>query len=271
MNRRPFLKWPGGKYRLIQRIRDKLDTGRRLVEPFTGSGAVFLNTDYPGYLLADSNPDLINLYQQLTDEGPGFIRYCKTFFKPSNNDSARYYQFREEFNTSANRRRKSALFLYLNRHCYNGLVRYNSRGGFNTPFGLHRAPYFPEKEMQQFLQAAERAEFVTITFQECMDRTRKGDIVYCDPPYAPLSTTACFTDYHTGGFNWDEQLQLVTISAKLADRGIPVVISNHDTPAIRRLYQEAGASITRFQVQRMISANAAKRTRAGELLAVFSQ
>ena len=269
MNTRPFLKWPGGKYRLIKRIKDVLADGQRLIEPFTGSGAVFLNTDYQNYLLADTNPDLINLYHHLTDEGLPFINYCRTFFNQSNNNKKQYYKFRLEFNQVSNIRRKSALFLYLNRYCYNGLVRYNSRGEFNTPFGRHTAPYFPDKEMKQFLQAANNAEFINLNFEECMKKANDGDVIYCDPPYAPLSETSNFTDFHTAGFSWQDQLQLVNLSSELANRGVQVVISNHDTKIIRKIYIDAGAKITRFKVQRMISSDAINRARVGELIAVF--
>jgi DNA adenine methylase len=162
---------------------------------------VFLNTDYKHYLLADSNPDLINLYRQLSLEGKAFVRYCRTFFTPANNEEQQYYRFRQEFNETADIRRKSALFLYLNRHCYNGLVRYNSRGMFNTPFGRYAAPYFPEREMNEFIRVAGRAEFINTGFQDSMKKARLGDVIYCDPPYVPMSATARFTDYHTGGFS----------------------------------------------------------------------
>lgn len=265
---RPFLKWPGGKYRLIKRIKDRLRPGRRLIEPFTGSAAVFLNTTYEHYLLADTNPDLINLYKQLTEEGQPFINYCQTLFNRTNYKT-QYYRLREEFNNTDSIRRKSALFLYLNRHCYNGLVRYNSTGKFNTPFGLYKKPYFPGQEMQKFVLAASRAEFVHSDFQQCMQHLREGDVVYCDPPYVPLTHTACFTDYHTGGFGWDDQLKLIQLAKDLADHGVQVVISNHDTTQIRKLYKQAGAMITRFQVRRTISADTDNRGRVGELLAVF--
>ncbi|NNE39215.1 MAG: Dam family site-specific DNA-(adenine-N6)-methyltransferase [Gammaproteobacteria bacterium] len=268
-NTRPFLKWPGGKYRLINKIREALSDGRRLIEPFTGSGAVFLNTDYEDYLLADSNPDLITLYQQLSDEGKSFIRYCQKFFSQQNNSKQIYYRYRDEFNTTSRLRRKSALFLYLNRHCYNGLVRYNKSGEFNTPFGLHKSPYFPEKEMKKFCNAAKKAEFINQNFKECLGNATRGDIVYCDPPYAPLSKTANFTDYHSDGFNWEDQLELAEIAGKLAGEGVKVVVSNHDVPQIKSLYQSCGANIQQFTVQRMISSDTANRGRAGELIATF--
>ena len=266
---RPFLKWPGGKYRLAQRISTKLASGKRLIEPFTGSAAIFLNTEYQGYLLADSNPDLINLYRRLIDEGEGFIDYCAGFFCPDNNREEVYYRLREEFNHSQEIRLRSALFLYLNRHCYNGLCRYNSRSEFNTPFGRYLKPYFPRREMLHFIAAAANAAFITSGFEETMHQARRGDVVYCDPPYAPLSMTAKFTDYHTGGFNWQQQTQLARLAHELAARGIPVVISNHNTREIRKLYRENGARLHSFQVQRSISCNAENRAKVGELLALF--
>lgn len=266
---KPFLKWPGNKYRITRRIRAKLSPGKRLIEPFTGSAAVFLNTSYDEYLLADSNPDLIDLFQQLVNEGDDFIQYCKTFFNPAYNREKKYYEFRDEFNETRDKRKKSALFLYLNKHCYNGLCRYNKKGRFNTPFGLHKKPRLPVAEMQGFVSAAVNTTFLNAGFSDSMRRARKGDVVYCDPPYAPLSKTAYFTDYHSGGFSWDDQLLLARTARKLADKGIQVVISNHKTPEICGLYKDAGARISSFKVQRHISCDGNNRQKADEILAVF--
>lgn len=267
---KPFLKWPGGKYRLIKRIRKVLNGGQRLIEPFAGSAAVFLNTDFEDYILADTNSDLIQLYQHLVDEGNDFIRYCQTFFSDKNNIEERFYQLRDEFNRSGNDRRKAALFLYLNRHCYNGLCRYNSKGRFNTPFGRYGKPYFPAKEMERFIDAAGKATFLNTSFHDSMRLARAGDTVYCDPPYAPLSNTANFTDYHANGFSWEDQLQLAQTACELAGRGVQVVISNHDTRPVRTLYKNAGAKIRSFQASRTISCNVNNRKKVGELLAIFS-
>jgi len=266
---KPFLKWPGGKYRLTNRIKKKLGQGKRLVEPFVGSAAVFLNTDYQEYLLADTNEDLINLYRHLQSEGPIFIDYCKTFFTQKNNNEDKYYRFREEFNASTESRLKSALFLYLNRHCYNGLCRYNSKGKFNTPFGRYSRPYFPQNEMLNFFHKAKNAEFICAGFSDTIRCVTKHDVVYCDPPYIPLSKTANFTDYSTGGFNWDDQIALADLASRLSTKGIQVVISNHNTPTARELYLEAGATMEKFKVRRTISCNTDKRNLVGELLAVF--
>ncbi|MGH8245797.1 MAG: Dam family site-specific DNA-(adenine-N6)-methyltransferase [Gammaproteobacteria bacterium] len=266
---RPFLKWPGGKYRLIDRICAVLRPGKKLIEPFTGSGAVFLNTQYDEYVLADRNPDLINLYRHLLDEDDVFISYSRRYFVPKNNLPERFYALREQFNRSADTRRRSALFLYLNRHCYNGLCRYNSKGEFNSPFGRYLRPYFPEAEMRSFITAARRATLMHADFLDSMRLAGRGDVVYCDPPYAPLSASAHFTDYHVGGFAWTDQLALSRQAQRLSGQGVQVVISNHDTPEIQTLYRSAGAHILRFDVRRTISCNTARRERVGELLTVF--
>ncbi len=141
---RPFLKWPGGKFRLMDKILACLPKGAQLIEPFVGSGAVFLNTDYDKYLLNDANADLINLYQFLKTEGLAFINLCKHYFQKKYNTEKHYYQLRAKFNTSNDIMEKSILFLYLNRHGYNGLCRYNKRQKYyNVHFGRYIMPYFP--------------------------------------------------------------------------------------------------------------------------------
>ncbi len=266
---RPFLKWPGGKYRLVDRIRSALGPGRRLIEPFAGSGAVFLNTNYERFVIADSNLDLIDLYTRLVDDGDELIESSRELFLPGTNLRGHYYALRDEFNHTRHSRRRAALFLYLNRHCYNGLCRYNGSGGFNSPFGRYRRPYFPELEMRGFIAKAQTARFMHAGFEASMALARRGDVVYCDPPYTPLSRTAHFTDYHTGGFGWEDQERLAQIAQHLGRRGIQVVISNHDTVATRVLYSVLGARIQSFKVRRTISCNAKQRNRVGELLAVF--
>ncbi len=265
---KPFLKWAGNKFQIVQRIIEVLPAGNRLIEPFVGSGALFLNTDFPRYLLADANPDLINLYGHLQTDGPEFIEYCRTFFVPENNDSDRYYDFRTEFHATEDSRLKSALFLYMNKHCYNGLCRYNASGGFNVPFGRYKRPYFPEVEMNFFAEKAQTAQFVQADFVETMSQAVPGDVVYCDPPYVPLSATANFTSYSAGSFGADEQRELARQAEKLAARGITVVISNHDTEFVRAEY--AQATIYDFDVQRYISRNGNNRGKAAEVLAVFA-
>jgi DNA adenine methylase len=266
---KPFLKWPGGKYRQVKRICKQIGEGKRLIEPFAGSAAVFLNSDFKQYLLADTNLDLINLYIQLQKEGGSFIKYCQRFFQAKNNHRDSFYNFRIIFNESVDIRKKSALFLYLNRHGYNGLCRYNSKGEFNVPFGRYEQPYFPEREMLYFHEKSIKAKFIHARFKETMLQVKPGDVVYCDPPYAPLSNTAYFTDYSSGGFNWEQQLELAEWASRLSRRGNRVVISNHDIDSITELYRNNGANMDQFMVRRTISCKANSRAKVGELIAVF--
>lgn len=264
---RPFLKWAGNKVQIVNRIKAVLPPGRRLIEPFVGSGAVFLNTEYAQYLLADRNPDLICLYCLLREEGEALIETCRAYFRPETNTPEVFYAYRARFNATDDPREKAVLFLYLNRHGYNGLCRYNSRGGFNVPFGRYRKPYFPETEMAIFHRRAQQATFLCADFDQTLAAAQAGDVVYCDPPYVPLSETANFTNYSADPFGRDEQLRLARRAEELAERGIPVVISNHDTGFTRQAYTQA--QITAFDVRRSISCNGAKRARADELLAHF--
>jgi DNA adenine methylase len=264
---RPFLKWAGGKYRIVSKIKATLPDGFRLIEPFVGSGAVFLNTDYTNYILADSNRDLINIYQHLKEEKQQFIEYCLSFFDHAANNEKKFLHNRELFNTTTCLRLKAALFLYLNRHSYNGLIRYNSKGKFNVPFGKYKKPYFPAKEMINFAEKTKSAHIYHADFLDTMQKAKAGDVVYCDPPYMPLSETAKFTQYETKGFGINEQVALINVTKKIIKRGVTVIISNHDTTFINQLYE--GAKIHRFNVQRQISCNGSNRKPAKELLAIF--
>ncbi len=265
---KPFLKWAGGKYRVLPHILAALPDGKRLIEPFVGSGALFLNTGFKKYQLADANVDLINLYRHLQAEGESFIRYSQSLFVPENNNEEAFYRLRAEFNATADSRRKSALFVYLNRHCFNGLCRYNGKGEYNVPFGRYKAPAFPVKEMAAFHDKARHATFEVADFRTTMERARRGDVVYCDPPYVPLTATSNFTAYAAGGFGMEEQQALADMAEKLRKRGVTVLISNHDTDFTNAAY--ASAKIFTFDVKRFISADSANRNAAAELLAVFS-
>jgi DNA adenine methylase len=264
---KPFLKWAGNKYAIVETIRRHLPRGGRLIEPFAGSGAVFLNLAYPAYYLSDANPDLISLFRHVQTGGEAFIDDCRAYFVPETNRPEVYYALRERFNTTADARDKAALFLYLNRHGYNGLCRYNQSGGFNVPFGRYKKPYFPAREMRYFRERTQTAAFVAGSYLAAMDQARPGDVVYCDPPYVPLSATANFTSYNAERFTEADQQALATAARRLAGRGVPVLISNHDVAFTRDAY--AGARIVSFDVQRTISCQGQKRGKARELLALF--
>ncbi len=266
---RPFLKWAGGKFRLLDAILPELPAGTRLVEPFAGSCAVYLNAAPAQALICDINADLIGLYQHIQRDGEDFIAYCRGFFTSANNSREAYLEFREEFNASRDSGRRGALLLYLNRHSFNGLVRYNSKGGFNVPFGRHSRPYFPLKELRAFHRKTREVEteFACRDFRAVFDGLEPGDIVYCDPPYVPLSATANFTAYAGNGFTAGDQRDLASLAQAAHGKGIPVLLSNHDTEMTRELY--AAAEIKRFSVRRFISRDSANRAKVPELLAIY--
>lgn len=266
---RPIFKWPGGKFKLLDPIIEELPSGTRLVEPFVGSGCVFLNTAYDAYLLCDVNEDVIGFYRRLTAEGAAFVAGCRALFADGNGAET-YYERRERFNILPPGDERAELFLYLNRHGYNGLIRYNSKGGYNVPFGRFAKPYFPEYEMLAFLAKAEkvRVEFAAADFRETFARLGPGDVVYCDPPYYPLSTTANFTSYAGNTFGLAEQGELAALMERAAADGVRVVASNHDLPAVREMYAGAG-SLRSLRVQRSISCDKNNRGTADEILAVF--
>lgn len=264
---KPFLKWAGGKYKILDKLQSKLLPGSRLIEPFTGSGAVFLNVNYDSYLLADSNKDLIDLFQAVQSRGAEFVDYAGQLFTEQNNTEAAYYRLRAEFNTTQDAWRKSALFVYLNKHCFNGLCRYNAKGCFNVPYGWYAKPALPAAEILNFSERAVRAEFVVADFKATMIRAVAGDMVYCDPPYVPLDATANFTSYTAEGFGLQQQQELATAANELAARGVNVLVSNHATDLTRELY--AGAQVTEFEVQRFISCKGENRKKVKEILAFF--
>lgn len=263
---RSFLKWAGNKYRYLDPILQALPKADRLIEPFTGSASIFINTSYPQYLLGEDNADLINLFRWVQQEGSTFIDYCASFFCPDNNDENQYYALRTQFNHCTNPKDRAALFLYLNRHGYNGLCRYSQKNNYNVPFGRHKAPYFPRAEMLYFHQKSHVASFIHQDFRETFKKALPGDIVYCDPPYAPLTEEKPFA-YTGRKFQEAEQFILASLAEEYANKGITVVISNHDTEFTRKLYQKG--HITTFKVQRFISCHGNNRGRVRELIAVF--
>jgi DNA adenine methylase len=267
---RSLLKWAGNKYRVLDRLKKwlpKPTETSRFIEPFMGSGSVFLNTDYSRYLLNDINLDLINFYRFVQTEQQTFIDYCHTFFDPKYNTSENYYMTRDVFNATDDLRLKAALFLYINRHGFNGLCRYNRQGGLNVPYGKMKKPYFPEKEMLYFIAKMKNAKLYCIDFATMFTKAKPGDVIYCDPPYVPLTKTASFTDYSVAGFDMQQQEKLASLAEKSANKGVSVVISNHNTPVTRKLY--CNARCYKIEVQRTISCDGGNRNVAKELIAVY--
>jgi DNA adenine methylase len=266
--KRPFLKWAGGKFKILDAILAGLPPGNRLVEPFVGSGAVFLNAGYRENQVADANKHLIGTFLQIKTNLAETLSEAEKLFVPACNTAEAFYRLRTEFNSdAAPTARHAALFIYLNRHCFNGLCRFNRRGHFNVPFGRYRGPTIPRAEILNFHVLARATEFSTESFLVTMGNAQRGDVVYCDPPYVPLTATANFTSYSTTDFGEAEQRALAGAALELAARGVPVVISNHDNSLTRELY--AKAKCRYVSVRRYISCDSTNRTEAPEVIALF--
>lgn len=267
---RAFLKWAGGKYTLSDTINKLLPDGNRLIEPFIGAGSIFLNTDYDEYILNDINADLINLYKIVQQTPIKFIEDASKLFNPANNSPDAYYQLRKEFNDTSDKYYRSLLFLYMNRHGYNGLCRYNKSGGYNVPFGKYKKPYFPREELEYFSEKSAKATFVCQGYRSIIDNAQDNDVIYCDPPYVPLSATASFTSYAGNGFGLDEQADLANAAEEIIKKvNTSVLISNHDTIWTRKIYEHAN-KVKSIQVARTISQKGGKRKKASELLALYT-
>ncbi|WP_029687012.1 DNA adenine methylase [Tatumella saanichensis] len=258
-----ILKWAGNKTAIMPELLKHLPAGMRLVEPFAGSCSVMMATDYPQYLVADINPDLINLYLMIQKNHEAVIQIVRALFKDFNSD-IQYYRVRQHFNYSIfNGAEKAAYFLYLNRHCYRGLCRYNQSGIFNVPYGNYKNPYLPEREIRAFAEKAQRATFICASYNETLALLQAGDVVYCDPPY-----DGTFTAYHTGGFTEDDQYHLASILERRSSEGHPVIVSNSDTFLTHSLYR----NFTRHRItaKRSIGVDAGDRKSATEIIATKS-
>ncbi|EJA5026924.1 Dam family site-specific DNA-(adenine-N6)-methyltransferase [Salmonella enterica] len=266
--RRPFLKWAGGKYSLLPELDRLIPAGKRLVEPFVGGGSVFLNSDkHERFLLADINADLINLYQMLAVAPDSVIAEAIKAFRHLN-DAENYTAIREAFNAQKlNATERAAAFLYLNRHCFNGLMRYNLDGFFNVGWGKYKAPYFPEEEIRAFRKKSSACVFMTAGFERTLRLAGDGDVVYCDPPYEPMPGTAGFTSYAAGGFSWGSQVALAESCVAAHQRGAKVFISNSTAPRVIELYERHGFTLHRVNARRSISSKGSTRETANDIVA----
>jgi len=269
-NIRSPLKWAGGKKRVIGDIQKMLPVKgkKRLVEPFVGGGSVFLNLDFDEYLLVDMNKDLISLFNIIKTKPKAFIRDAKKLFVSANNQAEKYYEFRAKFNASSSPYERAVIFLYLNRHGYNGLCRYNKSGGYNVPFGRYKHPYFPQVELEFFAKKAKKATFIQGDFDMAFSQMRADDVIYCDPPYSPINPTSSFTAYAGNTFTDDDQKRLVACAENAKKLGVPTLISNHYVDFTKALYCNADKK-SLFQVQRSISQKGKGRIKVKEVLALY--
>ncbi|MFJ5161088.1 DNA adenine methylase [Pantoea sp. NPDC088449] len=256
-----ILKWAGSKAGIMPALSLHLPQGKRLVEPFAGSCAVMMNTDYQQYLIADINPDLINLYRQVKEHTRPFIVMAAQMFNQNANFED-YYRIRGEFNLclSLTLLQRAVYFLYLNRHGYRGLCRYNQKGGFNTPFAKNDTAYFPLAEIETFAVKAQRATFICADFKETLQMVEGGDVVYCDPPY-----DGTFSQYFGEGFGKEQHTQLASMLSGIAEKNA-VVCSNSDNQFTRQLYSQFHKSSV--NAPRSIGSKAGEGKRGAEIIAV---
>ena len=263
-----FLKWAGNKSSLVEIISPYLK-GTNLIEPFAGSCAVSLNTNFEKYTCNDINGDLIKMYEMIQSDVDNFLNKAKDYFQSGNNQD-RYMELRELYNNTGDSEEKAVLFLYLNRHCFNGLCRYNKSGKFNVPFGSYTDPLFPEKEIRDFAEyTKDKFSFTNKNFEDLFLQADKNTTIYCDPPYSALTKTSDFSNYTGLDFNnkAHEILRDLAISASENNK-CQVVISNHDTEETRKLYESADILVS-FRVRRTISSKTTERNLAPELLAIY--
>jgi len=262
---KPFLKWAGGKSQSIEMIITAAGyfTGR-FIEPFVGSGVVFLNVPATEYIISDINKDLIDVFVTLRDDD-NFINDLRFYFTDEYHTQEKYYELRDKFNRSTDIKERALLFVYLNRHCFNGLCRYNKSGKFNVPCGKYKTIHFPEDSLIAVKDKLSECEVVWQGFEKTIARARLNDVIYCDPPYAPLNKAVSFTSYSNTDFNI---LQQETLTKLIENAPCKALISNHDTPFTRELYKNADVITTR-EISRTISAKATSRRKVNELLAIY--
>lgn len=237
----PFLKWAGGKGRILAQLVPLLPPGAdrsRHVEPFFGGGALFFARRPARALVADVNAELVSAYLCVRDDVEAVIRALAPLARA--HDEGHYYALRDRYNAGGgDPSERAAMFIYLNRTCFNGLHRVNRRGAFNVPAGRYRKPRILDPEgLRLASRALAGADVRHADFAELLlSSARPGDFVYFDPPYHPVSGTARFTDYATGGFGPDDQVRLRDVFRELDRRGCRLMLSNSDTPFVRDLYR----------------------------------
>lgn len=270
--KKSFLKWAGGKRRVMPYLLKYFPhDGKRYIEPFMGSAVVALNVDYSVRIINDYNKDLYSCFHYLQVMGMDFVAMCKKMFTQKNSTEKAYYKFRDEFNATDDQLRRAVLFVYMNRHGFNGLCRYNSQGGFNNPAGKHQNIYFPEQEFVDIIEELKTIQIMNSDFRDVFSDVRSGDVVYCDPPYVPVSVTANFKEYAMDGFGLQDQIDLAQCADTAAANGATVIISNHYNWYTQEIYtQMFNGKITKLNVSRTISSKADERKSVQEVIAVFS-
>jgi len=265
---RPFLKWAGGKTQLVPELLARLP--RRFGayhEPFVGGGALFFALHRAGrlderrVLLSDVNAELIDTYCAIRS----LVSQVIERLAEHRYDRDHFYRVRAQQPEELKLVERAARMIYLNRCGFNGLYRVNAAGRFNVPFGRYSNPRICDAENLRAVARALRGVGLECTpFERVAERAAPGDVVYFDPPYVPLSTTARFTSYARDGFGPAEQQRLAEVFAALAGRGVGVMLSNSDAPLVHELY--AGFRRDTVQARRAVNSRKDRRGPVGELL-----
>jgi DNA adenine methylase len=262
----PFLKWAGGKSQLLSSFEPFLPKRfNRYLEPFVGGGAMFFNiygrNDRLSASLSDLNSELINCYSAVRDNVEELI----DVLKQHRNEREYFYEIRSLDTQKLSSLERAARLIYLNKTCFNGLYRVNSRGQFNVPFGSYKNPRTCDEEnLRAASTALQQVVLTAQSFSDAMEQAKRGDFVYLDPPYQPLSATANFTSYTSRCFMEKDQQELAAAVRKLDKRGCRVMLSNSDNEFVRDLYD--GLRIETVYATRAINCRGDRRGKISEVL-----
>ena len=262
----PFLKWAGGKQRLISQYQPYFppqETINHYYEPFIGSAAVFFHWQPRPATLSDRNGQLIEVYRMVQQAVTAVI----DALQPHRNDADYYYAIRAQDPQTLSPVERAARLIYLNKTCYNGLYRENSSGEFNVPFGRYKRPKICDVDRLCAASAAlQGVELVAADFERVKETAVPGDFIYFDPPYAPLTATSSFTSYHRHGFDAADQRRLAQTIADLTMRGCKVMLSNSSAPLVYELYDHPPYCLIDIQARRAINSKGNGRGPVKELL-----
>lgn len=265
----PAVKWAGGKRQLLPIIQNFIPKKyNKYYEPFIGGGAVLFHLQPKNAVLNDINEELINMYKVIKDNLADLIEDLKTH----KNEAEYFYYLREldrdkEDYNKLNEVQKASRTIYLNKTCYNGLFRVNRAGEFNTPFGSYKNPNIVNEITLKALSHYLNDSNITLLnkdFEDSLADIKKGNFVYFDPPYDPISNSANFTGYSKGGFAKEEQIRLKNLTDKLHNNGVKFLLSNSNTNFIRDLYKDYKIEI--IQAKRVINSKANLRGGIEEVL-----
>ena len=271
---KPLIKWAGGKRQIAAELFSRFppDWNRgTYIEPFIGGGAMFLHVEPTRAIIADLNSRLYGFYL-LVKSNPeilysGIVEIADHFNAAEESDKKNFYlSLRTKYNESAVDSFESATLLYaLNKLCFNGLYRENSRGGFNVPFSNRKQlPYINSEDLRSVSKVLAGTMILNEDFGTTIGKAVQGDFVYLDPPYIPIDATSSFTSYHSNGFGIGEQERLASAMLKMKSAGIDAMCSNSDTPLTREIYK--GLNMEAIQAPRMVSAKASGRGSVSELV-----